>query len=58
VSTSACYYWLVNKEERDKKEQEYAEIIKRIFLKSKKTYGITASANSLEERAIQHQISV
>jgi hypothetical protein len=31
---------LANKKERDKREQGYADIIKRIFEKSKKTYGI------------------
>jgi putative transposase len=40
VSTSAYYAWLANKKERDKREQGYANIIKRIFEKSKKTYGI------------------
>lgn len=38
--TSAYYAWLANKKERDKREQGYADIIKRIFEKSKKTYGI------------------
>jgi hypothetical protein len=58
VSTSAYYAWLANKKERDKREQGYADIIKRIFEKSKKTMVLTASVDALEEWAIQHLISV
>jgi hypothetical protein len=55
VSTSAYYDWLASKDERDEREKNYANTIKRIFERSGKTYGVDRICGCLRRRRL-HRI--